>query len=141
MARNFSKVVARAVETRDFSKMGIDKRGIKRGACIECRECDDYETPKDGHNCDYCGCKPPKHPSVTTNDIGTDGDDTRTAVKRMRLQENFSHEQQSEEVSNSACSHIDECDEPHEGESDDDDTNIIKAAQNLNDDGKFVFIP
>ena len=44
-------------------KMGVDKRGIKRGACIECGQCDDYETPKDGHDCDYCGCKPPKHPA------------------------------------------------------------------------------
>ena len=144
MAGNFSKVSGEGIQ--DLSKMGVDKRGIRRGACIECRQCDDYETPKDGHDCDCCGCKPPKHPATRpATDLGTQNrdDTTRTKVaKKIRLEEICFQQQSDDEVSTGACS-IDKCDELRQGAwgaSDDDDTNITETAQNLNDDGKFRFL-
>lgn len=38
--------------------MGIDKRGIERGRCIEC-ECEEYESG--AIRCDYCGHTPMSH--------------------------------------------------------------------------------
>ena len=101
LAGNFSKVSGEGIQ--DLSKMGVDKRGIKRGACIECGQCDDYETPKDGHDCDYYGCKPPKHPAT---DLGThDRDDTTrtTVAKKIRLEESCFQQQSDDGVSTGAC--------------------------------------
>ena len=42
--------------------MGFDKRGNMRLHCMTPRcDCEEYDAPKDGHNCDYCDCKPTRH--------------------------------------------------------------------------------
>ena len=46
--------------------MGKDKRGRERRQCTEC-DCEEYEPPTDdGHDCDFCGCKPTKHACAST---------------------------------------------------------------------------
>ena len=42
--------------------MGLDKRGVNRGACKEC-DCDEYEPPPDMKNlkCEYCAHAPAQH--------------------------------------------------------------------------------
>ena len=42
--------------------MGVDRRGKKRKRCLQAEcDCDEYEMPMEGNDCDYCGCKPTKH--------------------------------------------------------------------------------
>lgn len=42
--------------------MGIDKRGSLRLHCSSKNcDCQEYDAPKEGHNCNFCDCKPTKH--------------------------------------------------------------------------------
>ncbi|XP_019628632.1 PREDICTED: uncharacterized protein LOC109473192 [Branchiostoma belcheri] len=38
-----------------------DKRGVFRGACLSCTECEDFETDDGKTSCGYCGCPPASH--------------------------------------------------------------------------------
>lgn len=41
----------------------VDKRGVKRGRCSQCADCEEYETQRDKveSNCLYCGHVAPEH--------------------------------------------------------------------------------
>ena len=45
--------------------MGIDKRGVSRGKCTECNECDEYETSGSNILCEYCGRRPVQHEVIS----------------------------------------------------------------------------
>ncbi|CAL8282387.1 unnamed protein product [Merluccius merluccius] len=38
-----------------------DKRGVQRGRCLKCLECEYYDLPPQGNDCGYCGCPPVQH--------------------------------------------------------------------------------
>ncbi|XP_066296970.1 uncharacterized protein [Branchiostoma lanceolatum] len=48
-----------------------DKRGVLRGRCSSCKDCDDYEVTEGKTACAYCGCAPACHlnmsPAATTS--------------------------------------------------------------------------
>lgn len=47
---------------QSLEQMGKDKRGIDRGKCTECEDCDEFETAsQNAILCDYCGHRPVKH--------------------------------------------------------------------------------
>ena len=49
--------------------MGKDKRGILRGKCLKCEECDEYETTvTDSILCEYCGHRPVEHKPITSEE-------------------------------------------------------------------------
>eukprot|EP00112_Aurelia_sp_Birch-Aquarium-sp1_P020447 Seg5277.3 transcript_id=Seg5277.3/GoldUCD/mRNA.D3Y31 product="hypothetical protein" protein_id=Seg5277.3/GoldUCD/D3Y31 len=53
--------------------MGVDRRGKKRKRCLQAAcDCEEYELPKEGNNCDYCGCKPTKHELVQEREAALD---------------------------------------------------------------------
>lgn len=43
--------------------MGVDKRGISRGECKKCTECDEFEADNASGSvfCGYCGHRPVEH--------------------------------------------------------------------------------
>ena len=45
--------------------MGIDKRGVSRGKCTECNECDEYETSGSNILCEYCRHRPVQHEVIS----------------------------------------------------------------------------
>ena len=60
--------------------MGKDKRGVLRGKCLKCEECDEYETTVTGSIlCEYCGHRPVEHEAITS------GEETLPA-KKPRLE-------------------------------------------------------
>ena len=49
--------------------MGKDKRGVLRGKCLKCEECDEYETTVTGSIlCEYCGHRPVEHEPITSEE-------------------------------------------------------------------------
>ena len=49
--------------------MGKDKRGVLRGKCLKCEECDEYETTVAGSIlCEYCGHRPVEHEPITSEE-------------------------------------------------------------------------
>ena len=49
--------------------MGKDKRGVLRGKCLKCEECDEYETTVTGSIlCEYCGHRPVEHEAITSEE-------------------------------------------------------------------------
>ena len=49
--------------------MGKDKRGILRGKCLKCEECDEYETTVTGSIlCESCGHRPVEHEPITSEE-------------------------------------------------------------------------
>lgn len=50
------------LQARKKARMGKDKRGVLRGKCLECPECDEYETTGTASIlCEYCGHRPVEH--------------------------------------------------------------------------------
>lgn len=49
--------------------MGLDKRGVSRGKCTECNDCEEYETSGLSILCEYCGHRPVQHEVI--NQIST----------------------------------------------------------------------
>lgn len=47
--------------------MGIDKRGVSRGKCTECNECEEYETSGSSVLCEYCGHRPVQHEVISSS--------------------------------------------------------------------------
>lgn len=47
-----------------------DKRGVQRGRCLKCEECEDYDLPAQGNVCSYCGCTPVQHLQVPETELG-----------------------------------------------------------------------
>lgn len=47
--------------------MGIDKRGVSRGKCTQCNECEEYETSSSTVLCEYCGHRPVQHEVIITS--------------------------------------------------------------------------
>ena len=53
---------------KTLARMGRDKRGVLRGKCLKCSECDEYETTGTGSIlCEYCGHTPVEHEIVNRN--------------------------------------------------------------------------
>lgn len=49
--------------------MGKDKRGVLRGKCLKCEECDEYETTVTGSIlCESCGHRPVEHEPITSEE-------------------------------------------------------------------------
>ena len=49
--------------------MGKDKRGVLRGKCLKCEECDEYETTVTASIlCEYFGHRPVEHESITSEE-------------------------------------------------------------------------
>lgn len=49
--------------------MGKDKRGVLRGECLKCEECDEYETTDTASIlCEYCGHRPVEHEVITSEE-------------------------------------------------------------------------
>ena len=49
--------------------MGTDKRGVLRGKCLKCEECDEYETTGTvSILCEYCGHRPVEHEVITSEE-------------------------------------------------------------------------
>lgn len=49
--------------------MGEDKRGVLRGKCLKCEECDEYETTVTGSIlCESCGHRPVEHEPITSEE-------------------------------------------------------------------------
>ena len=49
--------------------MGKDKRGVLRGKCLKCEECDEYETTVTSSIlCEYCGHRPVEHEPITSEE-------------------------------------------------------------------------
>jgi len=49
--------------------MGKDKRGVLRGKCLKCEECDEYETTVTASIlCEYCGHRPVEHEPITSEE-------------------------------------------------------------------------
>mmetsp|Transcript_14240 Transcript_14240/g.19845 ORF Transcript_14240/g.19845 Transcript_14240/m.19845 type:complete len:409 (-) Transcript_14240:21-1247(-) len=44
----------------------VDAQGVKRGSCSSCKQCNEYVRPGNGHDCDYCGCKPVAHENLAS---------------------------------------------------------------------------
>lgn len=60
--------------------MGIDKRGVFRGKCTEWEcDCEEYEQPRRGHDCEYCACKPAKH------EVGAEVAEVGNPEKKRRI--------------------------------------------------------
>lgn len=51
----------------------IDSKGVKRGACLLCEECTNFEWRLGATNssCQYCGCLPVKHHKFTASEPAT----------------------------------------------------------------------
>ena len=47
--------------------MGIDKRGVSRGKCAQCNECEEYETSSSSVLCKYCGHRPVQHEVISSS--------------------------------------------------------------------------
>ena len=55
--------------------MGFDKRGNMRLHCMTKKcDCEEYDAPKEGHNCGFCDCKPTKHRVKGEHYIAESGD-------------------------------------------------------------------
>ena len=60
--------------------MGKDKRGVLRGKCLKCEECDEYETTGPASIlCEYCGHRPVEHEVIT-------GEEETMSAKKPRLE-------------------------------------------------------
>ena len=60
--------------------MGKDKRGVLRGKCLECPECDEYETTGTASIlCEYCGHRPVEHELIKSAE-------ETTPAKKPRLE-------------------------------------------------------
>ena len=44
--------------------MGKDKRGVLRGKCTKCSECEEFETTSNAMLCEYCGHRPVEHLAI-----------------------------------------------------------------------------
>ena len=52
--------------------MGKDKRGVSRGKCLICSDCDEYETTDTvSILCEYCGHRPVEHEIIRSTDEAT----------------------------------------------------------------------
>ena len=45
--------------------MGLDKRGVSRGKCTECHDCEEYETNGSSILYEYCGHRPVQHEVIS----------------------------------------------------------------------------
>lgn len=54
-------------DQRVSGPMGIDKRGVSRGKCTQCNECEEYETSSSSVLCEYCGHRPVQHEMISSS--------------------------------------------------------------------------
>ena len=47
--------------------MGVDKRGVSRGKCTQCNECEEYEADSSSVLCEYCERRPVQHEVISSS--------------------------------------------------------------------------
>ena len=73
--------------------MGKDKRGVLRGKCLKCEECDEYETTVTASIlCEYCGHSPVEHEPISSEEETLPAKKPRLEPIQEELETDFSCE-------------------------------------------------